>query len=154
VSRWVVAPLVPADLERARELARITGSGFDPGAELERSWAKLWVARAPSGSEVLGMALTWRAADEVHLLDLAVDPEVRRQGIGRCLLETVLSDARAGGAALALLEVRASNAAALGLYASLGFVRTDVRRAYYSDNGEDAVVMRLDLSSCAIGDPR
>jgi ribosomal-protein-alanine N-acetyltransferase len=154
VSRWVVTPFLPADLERARTLAKLSGSGFDPGAESERSWAKVWIARAAPEGVPLGLALTWRAADEVHLLDLAVDPDARRRGIGRALLEAVLVDARTSGAALALLEVRAQNAQALALYAALGFVQTGVRRAYYSDNGEDAVVMRLDLSSCAIGDPR
>jgi len=154
VSPWLVTPLLPSELERARELARLSGSGFDPLAELERPWAKVWVARVGPQGVPLGLALVWRAADEVHLLDLAVEPASRRRGIGRSLLVAVIRDALQDGAALALLEVRASNAPAIALYASLGFVQTDVRRAYYSDNGEDAVGMRLELSSCAIGDPR
>ena len=154
MTRWHISSLAAADFARARELAKLSGSGFDPIAELERPWAKVWVARAAAESEPLGLALVWRAADEVHLLDLAVEPESRRLGVGRGLLEAVIRDALASGAAVALLEVRASNGAALALYASLGFAQTGVRRAYYSDNGEDAVVMRLELSSCAIGDPR
>ena len=138
----------PADVARVRELAKFSGSGFDPEAELGRSWARLWVARdaSPSG-EALGFALAWRAADEMHLLDLAVDPAFRRLRIGRRLLDAVVDDARRSDGRLVLLEARASNAPALTLYRSAGFFVTDVRRAYYSDNGEDAVLMRLELSS-------
>jgi ribosomal-protein-alanine acetyltransferase len=158
-----LAPLVtlaaPSDVARVRELAALSGSGFEPEAELERSWARLWVARdsqagAVGGSDadappgrVLGFALAWRAADETHLLDLAVDPAFQRRGVGRRLLDTVVDDARDSDGRLVLLEARASNAPALALYRSAGFFVTDVRRAYYSDNGEDAVLMRLELSS-------
>ena len=136
-----------ADVPRLRELSRVSGAGFDPAAELARSWAKVWVARASGVPEPAGFALTWRAADELHLLDLAVDAAVRRKGLGRSLLEAVIADARLVGSRLLLLEARASNEPALALYRSAGFFVTDVRRAYYSDNGEDALVMRLELSS-------
>ena len=75
-----------------------------------------------------------------------------RSGIARLLLETLVTGATAAGSAVVLLEVRQSNLAALALYAALGFTQTDVRRAYYSDNGEDAVVMRLDLSKPRVVD--
>jgi ribosomal-protein-alanine N-acetyltransferase len=61
-------------------------------------------------------------------------------------VDTVIAEARAGSARLLLLEVRASNAPALALYRSAGFFEHGVRRAYYSDNGEDAVEMRLTLT--------
>jgi ribosomal-protein-alanine N-acetyltransferase len=147
VSPFSVAAASREDVPRVRELAQLSGSGFDPEAELARSWALLWVARAEGANEVIGFALAWRAADERHLLDLAVDPGWRRKGVGRHLLAAVLEEAHAGAARLVVLEARASNAAALGLYRSAGFLVTDVRRAYYSDNGEDAVVMRLELLS-------
>ena len=150
VSAFVVTELEPPDFERVRELARLSGSGFDPGAELARAWAKIWVARREAGTTPLGFVLVWRAADELHVIDVAVEPESRRLGIARLLLQRVMADGRASGAAVVLLEVRQSNEAALALYGALGFSRTDVRRAYYSDNGEDAIIMRLDL---AIGDP-
>ena len=149
VSTFVVTELESPDFERVRELARLSGSGFDPGAELARAWAKIWVARRAAGSPPLGFVLVWRAADELHVIDVAVEPESRRLGIARLLLEQVMADGRASGATVVLLEVRQSNAAALALYGALGFIRTSVRRAYYSDNGEDAISMRLDL---AIGD--
>lgn len=145
MSGFSVAPAGPEDVPRVRELATLSGSGFDPQAELARTWALLWVARSEETNETVGFALAWRAADERHLLDLAVDTACRRRGVGRLLLDTVIEEARANAARLLLLEARASNAAALGLYRSAGFFVTDVRRAYYSDNGEDAVVMRLEL---------
>jgi ribosomal-protein-alanine N-acetyltransferase len=142
--------MAPADFDRVRELAALSGSGFDPAAEFERPWARLWVARAAAGTAPLGFALTWHAADEVHVLDLAVEPEFRRAGIARRLMLTVLEEARARAAAVVLLEVRASNLPAVALYQSLGFAETGVRRAYYSDNGEDAREMRLELSDPAL----
>ena len=150
VSAFVVTEPEPADFERVRELARLSGSVFDPAAELARGWATIWVARRAAGSTPLGFVLVWRAADELHVIDVAVEPESRRLGVARLLLQQVMADGRATGAAVVLLEVRQSNEAALALYGALGFSRTDVRRAYYSDNGEDAIIMRLDL---AIGDP-
>jgi len=146
VSPVVIELATAADVPRLRELGKHSGAGFDPEAELARSWAKIWVARAEGAAEAAGFALTWQAADELHLLDLAVDAAVRRQGLGRRLLEALIADARRARSRLLLLEARASNEPALALYRSAGFFVTDVRRAYYSDNGEDAVVMRLELA--------
>jgi ribosomal-protein-alanine acetyltransferase len=147
VSSVVITSATAEDAPRLRVLAKLSGSGFEPEAELARAWAKLWVARAGDDAEVLAFALTWRAADEVELLDLAVDETWRRRGLARQLLHAILDDARRSGSRLVLLEARASNEPALALYRSAGFFVTDVRRAYYSDNGEDAVVMRLELGS-------
>lgn len=142
----LIGPAEPFDLARVRELSTLSGSGFDPEGELARAWARILVVRRSEGSEALGFALTWRAADEVHLIDLAVAPEARRAGLGRALLEAAIREARTGAARLLLLEVRAGNAPALALYRSAGFFEHGVRRAYYSDNGEDAVEMRLTLT--------
>jgi len=147
VSPVVIALATAADVPRLRELGKLSGAGFDPEDELARTWAKLWVAHTGGEPDAVGFALAWYAADELHLLDLAVDANVRRQGVGRSLLEAVIADARRTSVRLLLLEARASNEPALALYRSAGFFVTDVRRAYYSDNGEDAVVMRLELPS-------
>lgn len=153
MSPFVITSATASDAPRLRVLAKLSGSGFEPEAELARSWAKLWVARAEGATEAVAFALTWRAADEVHLLDLAVDEAWRRRGLARELLSAVLDDARRSTARLVLLEARASNEPALALYRSAGFFVTDVRRAYYSDNGEDAVVMRLELGSTSPESP-
>jgi len=144
VNPIVIALATAADVPRLSLLGRIS-AGFDAEAELARDWAKIWVARTGTDPDVAGFALTWHAADEVHLLDLVVDEPQRRRGFGRSLLEAVISDARTSGGRMVVLEARASNEPAVALYRSAGFFVTDVRRAYYSDNGEDAVVMRLEL---------
>jgi ribosomal-protein-alanine N-acetyltransferase len=113
--------------------------------ELARTWARLRVARSES-SQVLGYILFWHVTDEIHLLNVAVSPQVRRQGIGRALVLDLLDYARAHAAAKVLLEVRASNAAAIRLYQELGFEEFNVRKAYYSD-GEDGIEMMLELGT-------
>lgn len=142
----LVTELRAEDAERAAELAKLSGSGFDPRAELERSYARVWVARLDPAGPPVGVLLAWDAADEVHLLDVAVEVEVRRRGVGRSLLATVIEHGRARGARVVLLEVRRSNLPAVELYRKTGFEEVGVRRAYYSDNGEDALEFRLELT--------
>ena len=80
--------------------------------------------------------------DELHILDLAVRPERRRQGLGRMLLRRVLELGARRGARLALLEVRSGNQAAVELYRSAGFEPAGMRRGYYSNPPEDALLLR------------
>jgi len=143
----VVGPFEVADSSRVAELAKLSGSGFDPAEEQKRPYARLWVVRRSEGVPAHGFVLVWKAADEVHLLDLAVAPEERRAGAGRLLIDAVIRAAVTDQARVILLEVRASNAAARALYRSAGFLEHGVRRAYYSDNGEDAIEMRLTMTT-------
>lgn len=78
--------------------------------------------------------------DEGHIMDIAVDPACRGRGIGRMLVQRVLDDCRAGGAAFVSLEVRVSNVDAIALYSKMGFAETGRRKRYYKD-GEDALMM-------------
>jgi ribosomal-protein-alanine N-acetyltransferase len=94
---------------------------------------------------ILGFVIFWLVHDEIHVLNLAAHPSVRRTGIGRRLMMEVLEQGRDHGATLATLEVRRSNTAALALYRGLGFRAIGIRPNYYVDEGEDAVVMTLDL---------
>jgi ribosomal-protein-alanine N-acetyltransferase len=80
-------------------------------------------------------------AGEMHVHNLAVDPERRQQGLGRLLMDLALEWGRRRGARRALLEVRPSNAAALALYRSLGFRTLSLRRRYYQHPTEDALVL-------------
>ncbi len=91
----------------------------------------------------------YHTGDEMEILNLAVEPQWRRRGVARRLLGLVLQIGRKMGIRYALLEVRRSNAPALGLYAGFGFVQVGLRKRYYPDNGEDALVMRLDLPPTA-----
>ncbi len=112
-------------------------------AELLRPWARLWVAReesAPSG--VVAFLGTWHVADEIHVLNLVTRPDRRRRGIARALLHEAIAYARRVSAVRILLEVRRSNAPAIGLYRSLGFFVFGVRTRYYRDD-EDALEMML-----------
>jgi [ribosomal protein S18]-alanine N-acetyltransferase len=74
-----------------------------------------------------------------HLMNIAVDPAMRRRGLASRMLEEMLE--RAGTDASYTLEVRTSNAPAIALYERFGFRSAGVRRRYYADNGEDAVIM-------------
>jgi [ribosomal protein S18]-alanine N-acetyltransferase len=109
--------------------------------ELARPWARLWVARVLDKCAV-AFLLVWTVADEVHILDVAVDVAYRRRGIARALMDEALALAREKKARHLLLEVRKSNAPAIALYQSLGFSEMGVRSRYYSDN-EDAIEMIL-----------
>ncbi len=98
--------------------------------------------------EVVGYGGVWLVIDEAHITTVAVKPEVQRQGIGRRLVIELLSAARDQGMLCSTLEVRAGNDVAIRLYERLGFQQAAVRRKYYPDNQEDAVVMWLyDLKS-------
>jgi ribosomal-protein-alanine N-acetyltransferase len=86
-------------------------------------------------------------ADEVHVNNVAVRPEFRRQGIAAQLLRTVLDVSRRAGIRVALLEVRAGNRAAQGLYLSCGFETTGRRRRYYTEPVEDALLMSASIKA-------
>ncbi|HEX9849914.1 ribosomal protein S18-alanine N-acetyltransferase [Candidatus Deferrimicrobium sp.] len=96
---------------------------------------------AGAEDEVLGYAVCWTIAGESHLLNIAVHPARRGRGIGRALLSECIRRAARAGAALIFLEVRAGNEAAERLYRSMGFVFRGVRKGYYTDTGEDAVIL-------------
>lgn len=98
---------------------------------------------AESGEEVVGYGGVWYVVDEAHIVNVAVHPAWRRQGIGRKLVIDLLEGARGAGMACSTLEVRAGNEAAQRLYENLGFHATAVRKRYYPDNREDAVIMWL-----------
>ena len=91
--------------------------------------------------EVLAFCSFWRVVDELHINNLAVAPAHRRRGIGAALLRAVLTEGARLGARRATLEVRRSNDAARYLYERLGFAPAGVRRAYYTNPIEDAVVL-------------
>ena len=88
---------------------------------------------------VCGYLVCSRYADVWHLMNVAVAPEARRQGIARALMDELL--ARLAPKAQITLEVRRSNEPALAMYESLGFRAAGVRPRYYQDNGEDALIM-------------
>ena len=115
-------------------------------AELERPWARIWVARESepgSGTKrIAGYLVAWHVADELHVMNVATRADRRRRGIGRALVGAAVAYARARRVRHALLEVRRSNRPAIALYRSVGFFAMGVRTRYYADD-EDAVEMVL-----------
>lgn len=117
---------------------------------LHNRFSKYWVLRpvplAVNGvPPILAYGGYWLMGDEVHIVTLATHPAWRRQGLSERLLLQMLARCRSEGARLVTLEVRMSNRPAQQLYAKLGFREVGVRRGYYHDNGEDALLMTLFL---------
>lgn len=83
--------------------------------------------------------------DEISILNIAVHPEFRRQGLGRALLTELVATAKNTGARSIWLEVRPSNDAARSLYAAAGFAERGTRKDFYRKPIEDAIVLRLEL---------
>ncbi len=143
-----VTPAAATDLDAIEEISRHSFKSPWPRKtfeeELARPHARLDVARRGPG-EVVGYVNFWLVADEVHLLAIATHPDARRGGIGATLLRHLVDGARARAARLVTLEVRAGNEPAIGLYRRFGFVDVAMRRGYYGDDDEDAIVMILEL---------
>ena len=94
-----------------------------------------------AGQHLIGFVGFWIVAGEAHITSIAVRETHRRRGIGEWLLISAIDLATELNARIITLEVRASNTAARGLYYKYGFVQTGLRRGYYTDNTEDAVLM-------------
>lgn len=98
------------------------------------------------GEFLLGYSLNHLIADELHLLTFAVHPDYRNRGIGAVLLRELGDEALRRGGKSIYLEVRRGNFVAQRLYNSFGFSVIGHRARYYSDNGEDALVLRKTLA--------
>ena len=98
------------------------------------------VLEAESG-DVAGYMSLWRILDEGHINNVAVLPEYRRRGGASEMLKFMLKYSQRSGISSHTLEVRVSNEGAIGLYGKFGFKEAGVRKGYYEDNGEDALIM-------------
>jgi ribosomal-protein-alanine N-acetyltransferase len=112
---------------------------------LERQGVELLVL-VDAAEGIIGYAVLWCILDQGELANIAVTPGRRGQGLGTRLLRHVMDVARQRGVEKLFLEVRASNAPALAMYAAFGFDQVGRRRAYYDHPKEDALVMRATLS--------
>lgn len=101
--------------------------------------SRTWLV-ALRGDQVIGFAGAMYVDDEAHIMNIAVDPALRRQGAGRRLLAALVAEATRRGARHLTLEVRTSNTAARHLYQQFGLAPAGMRRRYYPD-GEDAMVL-------------
>ncbi len=96
---------------------------------------------AEACGKICGYAGLWKILDEGHITNVAVHPEYRRRYIARGMLEALIDEAAKQGVERFTLEVRAGNDAAKKLYAGMGFLEAGIRKGYYEDNGEDALIM-------------
>jgi ribosomal-protein-alanine N-acetyltransferase len=150
---WQIEPI--SSLSDLDEILAIEVASFTSPWTREMYLAELdnvgvsfcYTARDDSG-KILGFCSFWRVMDELHINNLAVAPEHRRRGVATALLRFVLNEAHKFDVRRATLEVRRSNDAARHLYERFGFAAAGVRRSYYSNPVEDAIVLwREDLRS-------
>lgn len=104
-------------------------------------WRRPPTVWRPGQQFLVGFVGLWYMADEAHIVSIAVRRGFRGQGIGELLLIGAIEQALARGARVMTLEVRVSNRVAQNLYRKYGFTQRGVRKAYYTDNGEDALIM-------------
>ena len=97
-----------------------------------------------AGHYIVGFVGSWIMSDEAHITTIAVREGYRRQGIGEMLLISAIELAMKLKADILTLEVRVSNTGAQSLYSKYGFTQVGLRRAYYTDNREDALIMSTD----------
>lgn len=146
-----ISRYTPADLEQVFAIERVsypnpwTREMF--AEELDNRLCHIFVCREEdrAACAVLGYVCFWLFLGEMHLLNLSVHPDHRRQGVGRRLLVHALDYSSGRGAKVGFLEVRKRNRAARIMYEQYGFTEIGVRPRYYED-GEDAVVMLLEIT--------
>ena len=146
---YEILPLTPEDLDEVSQLERRCFSDpwpkelfFREAEDRPDNFSR--VLRDGEGP-LLAYSIAWIVADEAHLGDIAVAPEQRGKGLAKLLLRELISEARVRGAVHIVLEVRASNENAIHLYEKHGFENVAIRRGYYEDDQEDALVMMLRL---------
>lgn len=145
ITRIHIAPMSLDDLPAVR---RIEGDAFAVPwpkdayrAEIEDNRVASYVVARDDDGAVLGFAGMWVIFDESHVTTVAVDKDCRGQHIGHRLVLALIDLAIERGARWMTLEVRPSNTLAIALYRKFGFRDVALRKRYYSDNGEDAVIM-------------
>jgi ribosomal-protein-alanine N-acetyltransferase len=147
-SELVFAPFTESDLDEVLPIETAVFSDPWPRQffleELRVPQSIACVAR--HRDKLAGYLLAWQLEGETHLGNLAVVPEYQRRGVGQALLSWLIERARTDGPGRITLEVRSSNFAAQELYRRFGFQAVALRRGYYQDSGEDALVMMRDFA--------
>ncbi|WP_226660132.1 ribosomal protein S18-alanine N-acetyltransferase [Pseudalkalibacillus hwajinpoensis] len=98
------------------------------------------------GEEIAGYCGVWVIIDEAHITNIALHPDYRGMKLGEALLKKAIHFAKSRGAVKMTLEVRVSNIVAQNLYRKFGFEEGGIRKNYYTDNQEDALVMWVNLN--------
>ena len=115
--------------------------------------ARMLIARSREWQvkSVAGYLVYWHVEDEIHIHNIAVRRDVRRKGVATRMLAEAMRRSRREGARQVTLEVRRSNLPAQKMYGKFGFTVEGVRRGYYSDTREDALIMWADLQAIPLG---
>ena len=108
--------------------------------ELKNAWSTTEVVEQEDGS-IVAFMVYWIVEDELHLLDIAVDPSIQCRGLGHALMRHLEHICETDDLCFITLEVRVSNEAAVHLYRRMGYDVIHRRKKYYVDDGEDALVM-------------
>ncbi len=143
---WLrLRPMEAGDVETVRAIElEAHGPGW-PGTNFARELTGNPVARyvvlERAGGELVGFAGFWIQLDEAHVVNVAVRPAERGKGYGMVLVHGLVDLARRYGMGVATLECRESNVTARNLYGQYGFYEVGLRKGYYTDNGEAAVIM-------------
>jgi ribosomal-protein-alanine N-acetyltransferase len=135
----------PAGLDGVLEIEEAAFNNPTTREWYERELARpevcfIYVLRTPE-HPCAAFCAFWRIADQAHINNLAVRPELRGRGLGLEMLEAVIDEARRLGAESLALEVRRSNVAAQRLYKRAGFRENGVRKSYYTQPVEDALLL-------------
>lgn len=133
---------IPVVMEVEKQCFTITWSENAYRTELANQCADYQVAWL--GGRLVGYVGMWLIMDEVHITTIGVATEFRSHKVGERLLVAMLDAAREKGAQRVTLEVRKSNETAKALYRKYGFREAAIRKGYYSDNNEDAIIMWVD----------
>ncbi len=146
-----ILPMASGDLDDVLNIERLSYLSPWPRSQFEKElrspFSHKFVARvAKDGKEVIAsFIIFWVVADEAHILNIATHPDFRRHRIAKRLLFCMLNSMKEMGLRKVFLEVRRSNVAAQRLYKYFGFMEIGVRKGYYADNNEDAIVMALEI---------
>ena len=142
--------LVSASIEHINDIMTVENLSFSiPWSrdafieEITRNKFAIYIS-ARLDDKVVGYGGMWKVIDEGHITNIAVHPEFRGNKIGSALLEELLTIAKNEGINKLTLEVRKSNLVAQKLYSKFGFLVEGMRKGYYSDNNEDALIMWKD----------
>lgn len=134
------------DLPRVHQIDRDSFSAPWPAEafaiELKNPKARCWVIQ--EADQIIGFIVFWMIIDECHIATIAIDHAFRGKGYARELIQKTLQSSRSEGATHAYLEVRSSNEEAKSLYRSFGFDIVGIRKKYYKDNNEDALLLTLE----------
>ncbi len=149
-ANFVLKPMDESDLDPVMRIEELSfpcpwSKGMFLSEFNKHPYSRSYIAEEKSSGELVGYVLFSLVFEELHILNLAVHPACRRNGIGESLVSFVLGIGRDQQTAKVLLEVRASNNSALALYQKFGFKEIGIRRNYYFKPKENALLLQFDF---------